>query len=164
MTEYTAKFGLINKYLMDYLVYVVEQEDMIDFNFAYDDNDNESCDKFTDEFCFKAVNDWDNYSFVSYLREINVYEKLKHKLNNDFMFYIIKLVNTFYEDNYGIESIMDYKKLSFDFILHHYAYYFVHNDMYNTRYEIDRKLRLLTGDYNESDEDTECESESDELI
>jgi hypothetical protein len=145
---------MINKYLLDYLVYVVEQEDMIDFNFAYTDDDDDMCDEFTDEFCFKAVNNYDKgYSFISYLREINVYEKLKHKLSNDFMFYIIKMINRFYENEYGIECIMDYKKLSFDFILHHYAYYFVHSDMDNTRYEIARKMRLITGNYNESDSD-----------
>jgi hypothetical protein len=151
--EHTNTLKMINKYFMDYLVYVVEQEDMIDFNFAYTDDDDESCDKFRDEFCFKAVNDYDKgYSFISYLREIGVYNKLKHKLSNtEFMFYLIKIINTFYEDNYGIECIMDYKKLSFDFIVNHYAYYFVHYDMDNTRYEIDRKMRLITGNYNESD-------------
>ena len=150
--EHTNTLIMINKYLLDYLVYVVEQEDMIDFNFAYTDDDDDMGDEFTDEFCFKAVNNYDKgYSFISYLREINVYEKLKHKLSNDFMFYIIKMINRFYENEYGIECIMDYKKLSFDFILHHYAYYFVHYDMDNTRYEIARKMRLITGNYNESD-------------
>ena len=156
MTEYTTQFRILNKYLMDYLVYVAEKEEYVfnEFDFAYDDDDDESNDTFRDEYCFKAVNDYDKgYSFISYLREIGVYEKIKHKLSNEFMFYIIKKINRFYEMEYGDECIMDYKKLSFDYILHHYAYYFVHSDMDNTRYEIDRKLRLITGDYNESDED-----------
>ena len=161
--EHTNTLKIINKYLLNYLVYVAEKEDMENFNFTYTDDDDESCDKFRDEFCFTAVNNYDKgYSFISYLREINVYEKIKHKLSNDFMFYIIKMINRFYEIEYGIECIMDYKKLSFDYILHHYAYYFVHNDIDNTRYEIDRKMGLITGDYNESDENTYTDSESDE--
>jgi hypothetical protein len=165
MTEYTTKFDLINKYLVIYLIYVAKKEEYIfnEFDFAYDDDDETSREEFTDVFCFKAVNNYEKgYSFVSYLREIGAYDKLKHKLNSDFMFYIIKMINTFYETEYGIESIMDYKKISFEFILHHYAYYFVYSDMDNTRYEIDRKIRLLIDDYNKSDEDTECESDSDE--
>ena len=77
--EHTNTLKMINKYLLNYLVYVAEKEEYIynEFDFAYDDDDETSRDNFRDEFCFTAVNNYDKgYSFISYLREINVYEKI----------------------------------------------------------------------------------------
>jgi hypothetical protein len=110
----------INEYIYEYLSDVMEQEEIIKSDFMDEDK--------YEEFLFKSGNDWENgYDFVDWLMsEKNILcDTLMCIYTLTDMY---KKVNSWYIDNYGDECLIDWKKLTPEFLLRHYVYYFVHND------------------------------------
>jgi|SaaInlStandDraft_7_1057024.scaffolds.fasta_scaffold09252_5 hypothetical protein len=89
-----------------------------------DDNDD---DWWNDTFLFESTNNYieGEYDIMNCdidVKYINYYVK-------ENVFDIINYINTFYEDNYGTDCILDWKKLDDEYLIRHFVYVYGHENI-----------------------------------
>lgn len=117
----------------EYLNYVFDEmfpdKDNVDW-----DND---IDWWRENFGFVATNDYDDgYDINEWFDNTFENEEMKNVFNcPDNIFDAIRYINDWYENRYGPESIMDWEKLSEDYLLRNYAYVYCEEVLENFIYE-----------------------------
>ena len=83
-----------------------------------------------DTFLFEVSNNWKEgeYDIVKYLHDTNTLNQINETVGKK-SFELIKYINTYYDDNYGPENVMDWRKLDNEFIIRNFCYVYSHNNI-----------------------------------
>jgi len=86
-------------------------------------------DWWTESFLFEATNNWKegDYDLVNFIRN-NETDNLNDIIQEDSLD-IIKYINTYYQDNYGSESIMNWENLNNEFLIRNFCYVYGHQNI-----------------------------------
>ena len=81
-------------------------------------------------FLFEASNNWKEgeHDIVKYLHDTNTLNQINETVKSN-SFELIKYINTYYDDNYGPECIMDWRELNNEFIIRNFCYVYSHNNI-----------------------------------
>ena len=84
------------------------------------DMDLQNDDWWSDTFLQESVNGCSSYNFVEWYEDLN-----GNSIDNipvSFYTYMIRYINTYFTENFGEESVMDWTKLTPNFIMTNYAF------------------------------------------
>jgi hypothetical protein len=94
-------------------------------------------------FLFEASNNWKEgeHDFVKFLNQNNKINQINDLVNSN-SFELIKYINTYYNDNYGPECIMDWRELNSEFIIRNFCYVYSHNNIEQIQSNIIDKIDI----------------------
>ena len=94
-------------------------------------------------FLFEASNNWKEgkYDFVKFIIENNKIDQVIDIIQKN-TFELIKYINTYYDDNFGPDCVMNWKELDNEFIIRNFCYVYSHINIEQIKSNFSQQLAI----------------------